>query len=125
MTYERWSREFLCAPPFLLDPVGCARQEACAPPGFCDCDPRAKEPARDDAEGRRPRTRSDRACREYLKTKSRCVGSLGGRAVYFVGSRVGFHLAIESPSGEFRRLTEAEHLRFKRQSRLKGVHYLD
>ncbi len=123
MTCERWVRESLCAPPFLLDPVGCARQEACAPPGFCDCGPRT-EPARD-AGGCRPLTQSDHVCREYLKTKSRCVGSLGDRAVYFVGSRVGFHLAIESPSGEFRRLTEAEHLRFKRQSRLKGVHYQD
>ena len=123
MTCERCDRKFLCAPPFLFDPVGCARPEACAPLDFSDCGPPAG-PARD-AGGRRPMTQSDHACREYLRTKSRCVGSLGDRAVYFVGSRVGFHLAIESPYGEFRRLTEAEHLRFKRQSRLKGLHYQD
>ncbi len=60
--------------------------------------------------------------RLYQKTKKRCVGSLDGDAVYFVGSSMGFHLAIECPPGVFRRLSEAEHLRFKRQSRLKGLH---
>ena len=63
--------------------------------------------------------------RLYQKTKKRCVGSLDSDAVYFVGSRMGFHLAIEYSPGEFRRLSEGEHLRFKRQSRLKGVHYWD
>ena len=61
----------------------------------------------------------------YQKMKKRCVGSLDSDAVYFVGSCMGFHLAIESSPGKFRRLSEAEHLRFKRQSRLKGLHCWD
>lgn len=63
--------------------------------------------------------------RLYQKTKKRCVRSLDSDAVYFVGSSMGFHLAIEYSPGEFRRLSEGEHLRFKRQSRLKGLHYWD
>jgi len=57
------------------------------------------------------------------KTKRRRVGFLGEKGVYFVGSRTSFHLEIEFSPGEFRRLSEAEHLRFKRQSRIDGVHY--
>jgi len=57
------------------------------------------------------------------KITKRCVGSLDNEAVYFVGSRMGFHLAVESSPGEFRRLSEAEHLRFKRQSRIEGLPY--
>jgi len=67
-------------------------------------------------------TQSDRL---YQKTKKRCVGSLDSDAVYFVGSRMGFHLAIECPPGEFRRLSEAEHFRFKQQSRLEGLRCWD
>lgn len=59
--------------------------------------------------------------RQYQNAKKRCVGSLDEVAVYFVGSCVGFHLAIEDSPGEFRRLSESEHLRFKRQSRIKGL----
>ena len=61
--------------------------------------------------------------RLYEQTKKRCVGSLDDAAVYFVGSCMGFHLAIECSPGEFRRLSEIDHLRFKRQSRIKGLHY--
>jgi hypothetical protein len=60
---------------------------------------------------------------QYEKVKKRCVGSLDDVAVYFVGSRMGFHLAIEESPGEFRRLSESEHLRFKQQSRIKGLPY--
>jgi len=70
--------------------------------------------------GRQQMTPSDRP---YERTKKRCVGSLDGMAVYFVGSRVGFHLAIEYSPGEFHRLSEPDHLRFKRQSRIEGHHY--
>ena len=59
----------------------------------------------------------------YEKAKKRCVGSLDDDAVYFVGSRTSFHLAIEYSPGEFRRLSETEHLRFKRQSRVEGLSY--
>jgi hypothetical protein len=62
----------------------------------------------------------DRPCEKIAK---RCVGSLDDEAVYFVGSRVGFHLAVECSPGELRRLSEAEHLRFKRQSRIEGLPY--
>jgi hypothetical protein len=62
----------------------------------------------------------DRLCE---KTKKRCVGSLNDEPVYFVGSRTSFHLAVESSPGVFRRLSEAEHLRFKRQSRIEGPLY--
>lgn len=65
-------------------------------------------------------TISDHSCE---KAKKRCVGTLDGDAVYFVGSRVGFHLAIEDSAGEFRRLSESEHVRFKRQSQIKGLVY--
>jgi len=61
--------------------------------------------------------------RPHERTKKRCVGSLDGMAVYFVGSRVGFHLVIEYSPGEFHRLSESDHLRFKRQSRIEGHHY--
>lgn len=63
---------------------------------------------------------SDALCE---KTKKRCVGSLDDKAVYFIGSRSGFHLAVECFPGEIRRLSEMEHLRFKRQSRVAGLCY--
>jgi len=66
-------------------------------------------------------TLPDRPCEKIAK---RCVGSLDDEAVYFVGSSMGFHLAIECSPGEFRKLSETEHLRFKRQSRIKGFHYM-
>jgi len=59
----------------------------------------------------------------YEKAKKRCVGFLDGKAVYFVGSNTSFHLAIECPPGELRRLSETEHLRFKQQSRIEGLTY--
>ncbi|MBN1857874.1 hypothetical protein JW848_01575 [Candidatus Bipolaricaulota bacterium] len=59
----------------------------------------------------------------YATRTNRCVGSLDDAAVYFVGSRLGFHLAIESSPGEFRRLSETEHLRFRQQSRIEGLSY--
>jgi len=59
----------------------------------------------------------------YEMAKKRCVGILDGRAVYFVGSRSSFHLAIETSPGELRSLSEAEHLRFKKQSRIEGLNY--
>jgi hypothetical protein len=61
--------------------------------------------------------------RRLEKAKKRCVGDLDGHAVYFVGSRMGFHLAIERTPGVFRRLTEKEHLRFRLQSRVDGLDY--
>lgn len=61
--------------------------------------------------------------RQYEKVKKRRVGFLDDVAVYFVGSRMGFHLAIEDSGGEFRTLSESEHLRFKQQSRIKGLPY--
>lgn len=61
--------------------------------------------------------------RSYEKAKQRCVGFLDDNAVYFVGSRTSFHLAMESSPGELRRLSENEHLRFKRQSRIEGLSY--
>jgi hypothetical protein len=61
--------------------------------------------------------------RLYERAKKRCVGSLDDEAVYFVGSGMGFHLAIEYSPGEFRRLSEPDHLRFKLQSRINGHHY--
>jgi len=61
--------------------------------------------------------------RLHERAKKRCVGSLDGHAVYFVGSSLGFHLAIECASGAFRRLSETEHLRFKLQSRIDGLSY--
>lgn len=61
--------------------------------------------------------------RSYEKAKERCVGFLDDKAVYFVGSNTSFHLAIEYSPGELRRLSEAEHLRFKRQSRIEGLPY--
>ena len=57
------------------------------------------------------------------KTRERCVGTLNDEAVYFVGTRTSFHLAIECSPGLFRRLSEAEHRRFKQQSRVEGIHY--
>ena len=63
---------------------------------------------------------SDALCE---KTKKRCVGSLDEKAVYFIGSRSGFHLAVECFPGQIRRLSEMEHLRFKRQSRVAGLCY--
>ena len=57
------------------------------------------------------------------KAKKRCVGSLDGHAVYFVGSRMGFHLAVECTPGVFRRLSEKEHLRFRLKSRVDGLDY--
>jgi len=65
-------------------------------------------------------TPSDRL---YEKAKKRCVGSLDDEAVYFVGSRMGFHLAVEYSPGEFRKLSETEHLRFRQQSRIEGLCY--
>ena len=65
-------------------------------------------------------TQSDRL---YEKAKKRCVGSLDHAAVYFIGSCVGFHLAVEYSPGEFRRLSDIDHLRFKRQSRIEGLRY--
>jgi len=59
----------------------------------------------------------------YERAKERCVGFLGGEAVYFDGSHTSFHLVIECSPGEFRRLSETEHLRFKAQSRIEGVSY--
>jgi len=59
----------------------------------------------------------------YERAMKRCVGFLDGEAVYFVGSNSSFHLAIECSPGELRRLSETEHLRFKRQSRIEGLHY--
>ena len=59
----------------------------------------------------------------HEKAKRRCVGSLDGHDVYFVGSRLGFHLAIECSPGVFRRLSEREHVRFKLQSRIDGLSY--
>jgi len=61
--------------------------------------------------------------RLYEKAKERCVGFLDDKAVYFVGSNTSFHLAIECSPGELRELSETEHLRFKRQSRIEGLHY--
>jgi len=57
------------------------------------------------------------------RTRKRCVGSLDDEAVYFVGSRTSFYLVIEFSPGRFRRLSDTEHLRFKRQSRIEGIHY--
>ncbi len=57
------------------------------------------------------------------KTKKRCVGSLNDEPVYFIGSRIGFYLAIEFPPGRFRQLSDMEHLQFKRQSRIRGIYY--
>lgn len=57
------------------------------------------------------------------RAKERCVGFLDGEGVYFVGSRTSFHLVVECSPGVFRRLTEAEHLRFRRQSRIEGINY--
>jgi len=70
-----------------------------------------------------PLHRMTQSDRPNEKAKRRCVGSLDGHDVYFVGSRMGFHLAIESPPGVFRKLSEAEHLRFKLQSRIDGLSY--
>ena len=61
--------------------------------------------------------------RQYENAKKRRVGFLNDAAVYFVGSRIGFHLAVEDSPGELRRLSESEHLRFKQQSRVKGLPY--
>jgi|GEM_PF-2185981 len=57
------------------------------------------------------------APQKYARAKKRCVGSLDGNAVYFVGSIVGFYLVIESAPGLLRKLSEEEHLQFKVQSR--------
>ena len=57
------------------------------------------------------------------KAKERCVGFLDDSSVYFVGSRTSFHLAVECSPGVFRRLTDAEHLRFRHQSRIDGISY--
>jgi hypothetical protein len=57
------------------------------------------------------------------RTKWRCVGSLDDEPVYFIGSRVGFHLVIERAPGVLRRLTDGEHARFKQQSRVEGIDY--
>jgi len=59
----------------------------------------------------------------YKKAKERCVGILDGDAVYFVGTRTSFHLAIECSPGRFRRLSETERSRFRRQSRIDGLSY--
>ncbi len=69
---------------------------------------------------RQEMTLSDRL---HESAKKRRVGSLDDEAVYFVGSGMGFHLAIEYSPGEFRRLSEPDHLRFKLQSRIEGHHY--
>ena len=61
--------------------------------------------------------------RPIEQTKSRCVGILDEAAVYFVGTRTSFHLAVESAPGVLRRLTDEEHLRFKQQSRIAGLCY--
>lgn|GEM_PF-5706696 len=66
---------------------------------------------------------ADESDRRLEKAKKRCVGALDGQAIYFVGSRVGFHLAIERAPGVFRRLSEKEHLRFRLQSRVDGLDY--
>jgi hypothetical protein len=57
------------------------------------------------------------------KTKKRRVGALDDKAVYFIGGRMGFHLALEISPGQIRRLSEIEHLRFKKQSRREGLCY--
>jgi len=59
----------------------------------------------------------------HNRPKERCVGFLDGEGVYFVGSRTSFHLALECSPGVFRRLTDAEHLRFRHQSRVDGISY--
>lgn len=59
----------------------------------------------------------------HEKAKKRCVGILDDEAVYFVGTRTSFHLAIECSRGQFRSLSETEHLRFRRQSRIEGLCY--
>jgi len=56
-------------------------------------------------------------------TERRCVGSLDRRPVYFSGTRTSFHLLVEYLPGKFRRLTDAEHLRFRHQSRVDGISY--
>ena len=61
--------------------------------------------------------------RRLEKAKKRHVGALDGNVVYFVGSRMGFHLAIECTPGVLRRLSEEEHLRFRLQSRIDGLDY--
>jgi len=79
------------------------------------------QPAEDAKEGARPQAASsDTLCE---RTKNRCVGSLDDKAVYFVGSRSGFHLAVECSPGRIRRLSEVEHVRFKTQSRVAGICY--
>ena len=60
---------------------------------------------------------------QYERAKKRCVGILGDEAVYFVGTRTSFHLVIECSPGQFRRLSETEHLRFRKQSRIEGLCY--
>ena len=59
----------------------------------------------------------------YEKAKERYVGSLNGKPVYFTGSRTSFKLVIEYSPGELRSLSEAELLRFRRQSRIEGLPY--
>jgi hypothetical protein len=63
------------------------------------------------------------SCGLYEKAKKQCVGILDDEAVYFVGTRTSFHLAVECSPGQFRRLSETEHLRFRRQSRIEGLCY--
>ena len=65
-------------------------------------------------------TLSDDLCE---RAKKRCVGILADEAVYFVGTRTSFHLAIECSPGQFRRLSETEHLRFRKQNRIEGLCY--
>ena len=78
------------------------------------------EPSKDTRSSDKQTTSSD--CRRE-KAKRRCVGALDSHAVYFVGSRMGFHLVIEHSPDAFRQLSEEEHLRFKLQSRIDGLNY--
>jgi hypothetical protein len=55
--------------------------------------------------------------------RRRCVGSLNDEPVYFIGSRTSFYLAVEFSPGRFRRLSDTEHMQFKRQSRIEGIYY--
>ena len=57
------------------------------------------------------------------RAKKRRVGFLDKQPVYFVGSGAGFYLAVESTLGGVRRLSDAEHLRFKQQSRIEDLPY--
>ena len=56
--------------------------------------------------------------------KTRRVGSLGGELVYFIPARgKSFYLVIESSLLHFRKLTDEEHQRFMKQSRVEGAYY--